>query len=516
MVLVCTPNNPTGPAVTQAELDAFLAKVPPQVLVVVDEAYVEFVRMADAVDGVATYRRHENVVLTRTFSKAYGLAGFRVGYAVGPAPLAGALRAVSLPFGVSGVAQAAAVASLEREPELLERVDALVAERDRVVAGLADAGWDVPEPQGNFVWFELGDRTLDFAEAADEAGIVVRPFAGEGARVTIGETEANDRLVDLVAKWVREGVMTPYRVDDDFERDTDYVADRITRDAATAGRWSRAATGWSPPRRARGRPARSSCAACSASRTRSRWGWPVRCTTTGRGPSTSTRAGRTRCSASTSCARPTNAASPSTTRASPCPPSSTCATGFVVTSDFPMITHDLFFEWSEHHRPDAPDLWPDAVRDEMDEVMERVYTEVNNGVYRCGFAGTQRSYDAAYDRLFAALDWLEDRLTRRRYLMGDAITEADVRLFTTLARFDAVYHGHFKCDRNKLTEMPALWGYARDLFQTPAFGDATDFEQIKQHYYRVQDDINPSGIVPKGPDTSGWLTPHGREALSDA
>ena len=205
VVLVCTPNNPTGPAVTQAELDAFIAKIPPQVLVVVDEAYVEFVRMADPVDGVATYRRHENVLVTRTFSKAYGLAGFRVGYAVGPAPLAGALRAVSLPFGISGVAQAAAVASLEREPELLERVEALVAERERVVAGLADAGWDVPEPQGNFVWFELGERTLDFAKAADEVGIMVRPFAGEGARVTIAETEANDRLVDLVAKWVLAG-----------------------------------------------------------------------------------------------------------------------------------------------------------------------------------------------------------------------------------------------------------------------------------------------------------------------
>jgi histidinol-phosphate aminotransferase len=204
VVLVCTPNNPTGPAVTQAELDAFLARVPPQVLVVVDEAYVEFVRMPDAVDGVATYGRHENVLLTRTFSKAYGLAGFRVGYAVGPAPIAQALRAVSLPFGVSGVAQAAAVASLEREPELLERVDALVTERGRVVAGLADAGWPVPEPQGNFVWFDLGEATLDFAQAAEEAGIVVRPFAGEGARVTIAETEANDRLLDLVGRWVKE------------------------------------------------------------------------------------------------------------------------------------------------------------------------------------------------------------------------------------------------------------------------------------------------------------------------
>ncbi len=201
VVLVCTPNNPTGPAVTQAELDAFLAKVPGHVLVVVDEAYVEFVRMDDAVDGIATYQAHDNVVVTRTFSKAYGLAGFRVGYAVGPAPLAGALRAVSLPFGVSTVAQAAAIASLEREAELLERVEALVAERARVVAGVREAGWRIPEAQGNFVWFELGERTGDFAAAADELGIVVRPFAGEGARVSIGETEANDRLIRLAGSF---------------------------------------------------------------------------------------------------------------------------------------------------------------------------------------------------------------------------------------------------------------------------------------------------------------------------
>lgn len=201
IVLVCTPNNPTGPAVTQAELDAFLAKVPEHVLVVVDEAYVEFVRMADPVDGIATYRRHANVVLTRTFSKAYGLAGFRVGYAVGPAPIAAALRAVSLPFGVSTVAQVAAIASLERRDELLERVEALVAERTRVVDGLRERGWAVPEAQGNFVWFELGARTADFAVAADELGIVVRPFAGEGARVSIGEPEANDRLLDLATTF---------------------------------------------------------------------------------------------------------------------------------------------------------------------------------------------------------------------------------------------------------------------------------------------------------------------------
>ncbi len=185
-------------------------------------------------------------------------------------------------------------------------------------------------------------------------------------------------------------------------------------------------------------------------------------------------------------------------------------TGRVVTNDFPWITHDLFFEWSDHHRPDAPDLWPHDVRDEMDEVMDRVFTDVNDGVYQCGFAGTQRAYEQAYDRLWAAMDWLEERLADRRYLMGESITEADVRLFTTLARFDAVYHGHFKCNRQKLTELPHLWGYARDLFQTPGFGDNTDFEQIKQHYYVVHTDVNPTGIVPKGPDPDAWLTPHGR------
>ncbi len=185
----------------------------------------------------------------------------------------------------------------------------------------------------------------------------------------------------------------------------------------------------------------------------------------------------------------------------------------VVTNDFPWITHDLFFEWRDHHRPDAPDLWPDAVRAEMEEVMQRVFTEVNNGVYRCGFAGSQEAYDAAYDRLWTALDWLEERLTERRYLMGETITEADVRLFTTLVRFDAVYHGHFKCNRNKLTELPALWGYARDLFQTPGFGETVDFEQVKRHYYVVHEDINPTGIVPRGPDLDSWHSAHGRERL---
>ncbi|MCG7582867.1 glutathione S-transferase family protein [Mycolicibacterium sp. OfavD-34-C] len=187
--------------------------------------------------------------------------------------------------------------------------------------------------------------------------------------------------------------------------------------------------------------------------------------------------------------------------------------GQVVTNDYAQITLDFSTEWSAHHRDGAPALYPEPLRAEIDEVAERVYTEINNGVYRCGFAGSQRAYERAYDRLFTALDWLEDRLSGQRFLVGDTITEADVRLFTTLARFDPVYHGHFKTNRQKLAEFPALWAYARDLFQTPGFGDTIDFVQIKQHYYLVHSDINPTGVVPKGPDLSNWLTPHGREAL---
>ena len=201
VVVVCTPNNPTGPAVTRRELEEFLAKVPPHVLVVVDEAYREFVRIDDPVDAVDLYRDRENVVVMRTFAKAYGLAGFRVGYAVAPAPVAAAIRACALPFGVSSVAQAAAVASLEREAELLERVDGIVAERERVVAALRDQGFDVPDAQGNFVWLALGDRTLEFAQAAEEAGVMVRPFAGDGARVSSGEPAGNDVLLSVTPRF---------------------------------------------------------------------------------------------------------------------------------------------------------------------------------------------------------------------------------------------------------------------------------------------------------------------------
>lgn len=188
-------------------------------------------------------------------------------------------------------------------------------------------------------------------------------------------------------------------------------------------------------------------------------------------------------------------------------------TGAVVTNDFAPMTLDLSTEWTAYHREGAPDLYPEALRDEIDEVAERIYTDVNNAVYQCGFAGSQEAYEAAHDKLFAALDWLSDRLIDRRYLVGDSITEADIRLFTTLVRFDPVYHGHFKCNRNKLSELPVLWAYARDLFQTPGFGDTIDFEQIKQHYYLVHTSINPNQIVPKGPELVNWQMPHGREAL---
>jgi putative glutathione S-transferase len=180
-------------------------------------------------------------------------------------------------------------------------------------------------------------------------------------------------------------------------------------------------------------------------------------------------------------------------------------TGRVVTNDYPQITLDFSTEWGALHSAGAPDLYPEHLRAEMDELIADIYTDVNNGVYRCGFATSQEAYEAAYRALFARLDALSDRLAGRRFLMGDAITEVDVRMFTTLVRFDAVYHNHFKCNRNKLTEMPVLWAYARRLFETPGFGDTVDFDQIKRHYYGTHAALNPSGIVPAGPDLSGWF-----------
>src|SRR3954471_15521689 len=204
LIFVCNPNNPTGTVVRRAELERFLDRVPSDVLVVLDEAYREFVRDTEVPDGLEIYRNRPNVAVLRTFSKAYGLAGLRVGFAVAHEPVAAALRKTAVPFGVSQLAQDAAVASLRSEQALLERVDALVAERARVVDGLRGQGWTVPETQANFVWLRLGERTLDFAAACEQAGVVVRPFAGEGVRVTVGETEANDIFLKVAEGFRKE------------------------------------------------------------------------------------------------------------------------------------------------------------------------------------------------------------------------------------------------------------------------------------------------------------------------
>lgn len=199
LVFVCNPNNPTGTAVRGRDLAAFLDRVPTTCLVVLDEAYREFVRDPDVPDGLDVYRRRANVAVLRTFSKAYGLAGLRIGFLVAHEPVAQAVRKTQLPFTVSRIAQAAAVASLAAEDELMQRVKALVAERDRVQAALAGQGWQVPNSEANFVWLPLGQRTGDFAAACERAGITVRPFAGEGARVTIADPEANDTFLAVAA-----------------------------------------------------------------------------------------------------------------------------------------------------------------------------------------------------------------------------------------------------------------------------------------------------------------------------
>ncbi len=204
LVLVCTPNNPTGTAVLRQQLERFLDRIPAGVLVVVDEAYREFVRDTDVPDAIEVYRDRPNVAVLRTFSKAYGLAGLRVGFAIAHEPVAAALRKTAVPFGVSSIAQVAATASLAAEAELLERVDALVAERTRVQDGLRAQGWpELPDSQANFVWLRLGERTSEFAADCQAAGVVVRPFDGEGARVTIGEVEANDLFLRVAKGFAR-------------------------------------------------------------------------------------------------------------------------------------------------------------------------------------------------------------------------------------------------------------------------------------------------------------------------
>lgn len=200
MVIVCSPNNPTGPVVTQAEFDTFLDAVPADVLVVLDEAYIEFVTDPDAVDGRRVISAgRDNVVVLRTFSKAYGLAGLRVGYAVGHPSILDAARSTGIPLSVTAAAEAGALASLDAEEELLERVNVLAERRDRLAARLRDAGWAVPQAQGNFVWLPAGDRTLDIAAAFEAASLIVRPFAGDGIRISVGEEESLDRVVEVAA-----------------------------------------------------------------------------------------------------------------------------------------------------------------------------------------------------------------------------------------------------------------------------------------------------------------------------
>ncbi|MEJ5944089.1 histidinol-phosphate transaminase [Pseudokineococcus basanitobsidens] len=204
LVLVCSPNNPTGPVVTAEEVDAFLSAVPDDVVVVLDEAYREFVRPeAGAPDAVALHLAHPNLVVLRTFSKAYGLAGLRVGYGLAHPAVADALRKTAIPFGVSTVAQAAAVASLEAEDELLERVRAIVDERERVVAALVGQGWDLPATEANFVWMPVGERATELAEACGAVGLSVRAFPGDGVRVTVAEPEADDRFLEVAARFLR-------------------------------------------------------------------------------------------------------------------------------------------------------------------------------------------------------------------------------------------------------------------------------------------------------------------------
>lgn len=200
MVVVCTPNNPTGPAVRQDAFDRFVAAVPADVLIVLDEAYIEFVTDPDAVRGERVVTAgYDNVVLLRTFSKAYGLAGLRVGYAVGHPRILDASRSTAIPLSVTAAAETAALVSLDVEDELLARVAVLTERRDRLAARVRETGWDVPVAQGNFVWLPAGERTAEVAEAFDAAGLIVRPFLGEGVRISVGEEESVDRVVEVAA-----------------------------------------------------------------------------------------------------------------------------------------------------------------------------------------------------------------------------------------------------------------------------------------------------------------------------
>jgi histidinol-phosphate aminotransferase len=206
-IMLCTPNNPTGPALQHQPVIDFIDALPDHIMIVIDQAYLEFVTDPDGVRGLEAMAGRPNVVVLRTFSKAYGLAGFRVGYCVADARVAAAVRAVSLPFGVSIVAQAAVIASLEAEPLLLDRVAELVKARDTLAVGLRDLGFDVPDAQGNFVWLPSGPLTKAHAAAFARAGVAVRPLASggdwDGLRITVGEPAANTRVLEVAGMLTR-------------------------------------------------------------------------------------------------------------------------------------------------------------------------------------------------------------------------------------------------------------------------------------------------------------------------
>ncbi|MFG3660773.1 glutathione S-transferase family protein [Streptomyces sp. NPDC047706] len=187
--------------------------------------------------------------------------------------------------------------------------------------------------------------------------------------------------------------------------------------------------------------------------------------------------------------------------------------GRVVSNDFDQLLLDFATQWRPEHRAGAPDLYPAHLRDEIEALSEQMHADLNDGVYRAGFAPSQQSYEQAVSRLFACLDLLEERLSTRRYLVGDTVTVADLRLWPTLIRFDAVYHGLFKCNLRRVRDCPALWGYTRDLYQTPGFAQTVDFAHIKRSYYYGMPGINPTRIVPAGPDEAELGTAHDREHL---
>lgn len=185
-----------------------------------------------------------------------------------------------------------------------------------------------------------------------------------------------------------------------------------------------------------------------------------------------------------------------------------------VNNDYFNLTGYWETVWKPYHKANAPELYPEHLRHEIDTLNDILFDEINNGVYKAGFARSQEAYEKAYDQVFHRLDWLEERLSERRFLFGDYITESDVRLYVTLARFDSAYYNGFRLNRDRIEDYRHLWDYARDLYQTPGFGDTTDFEAIKKHYHLCAVSGNPQKILPKGPELSGWKLPHGREKLS--